>query len=337
MSSLPKIILFNGLGGAGQRHLRLFREQLPDVDFVGSRRKSTTPTLNADFSVKEGGTLEDEYRIKLFPTIDEAYENKPDLAVIAMPTAFHAEHVIKAAERGVDVFVEKPGATTLQEAKNIVSAVKSNGVRFFISYQRRFHPLISKFQEVIKSGNIGKIMSVKIAIASYVPDWHAYEDFRQLYACRLDLGGGVLTTEIHEIDLLTWLFGLPKKVFAIGGCRGLFELDVEDSAELLLDYGMFTAQLSMSFMQKKQERTFEVVGQDGWVKLDLNTQKLTVAGYESDTLDVIENVVDNDTMFRNQVKFFLEEFTKEDGSYLDALVRNATILEQSKSSMEDYI
>jgi len=331
MPNLPKCILFNGLGGAGQRHLRLFREQLPDVDFIGSRRKSTTPTLNADFSIKKGRTLEEEYQLKLLPTIDEAYEHNPDLAVIAMPTAFHAEHIIKAAERGVDVFVEKPGATNIKEAKNIVSAVKLNDVRFFISYQRRFHPLISKFKEIIKCGDIGKVMSIKITIASNVPDWHPYEDFRQLYACRSDLGGGVLTTETHEIDFLTWIFGAPKKVFCVRGCRGPFDIDVEDSAELLLDYGSFATQLSMCFMQKKQQRTFEVFGQNGWIKLDLNAQEIEKGVNGLNTVDVIKDVVDNDTMFRRQAKYFLYEFEKDDENYLDALVRCVTIFDKDKN------
>jgi len=297
---------------------------------LGSRSKGTTPVLNPNFTVKDGASLEDVYGIELFPSIDDVYALKPDLAVIATPTAFHAEYIIRAVEHGIDVLVEKPGAMDMHQARQIVSAVKANGVRFMISYQRRFHPSIIRLREILASGEIGNLMSIKVSVASHVPDWHPYENFRDLYACRSDLGGGVLRTEIHEIDLLTWLFGLPKHIYANLGCRGPYDIDVEDSAELLLDYDAFSAQVNLCFMQRKQERKLSFIGQDGWVEVDLIKQCLTQERHDTGRVDVIDQVVDNDAMFREQARHLLYEFESGDDAYQDALIKNATIIDGVK-------
>ena len=61
-----KCILFLGLGGAGQRHLRILRERLPNARMIGVRKTGKTPLLNSDFTVNNGATLESEYDIEFF-------------------------------------------------------------------------------------------------------------------------------------------------------------------------------------------------------------------------------------------------------------------------------
>ena len=78
-------------------------------------------------------------------------------------------------------------------------------------------------------------MAVRIEVGEYLPGWHTYEDYRQMYASRADLGGGVILSQIHELDYLYWLFGLPKRVFALGGHLTRLEVDVEDIASILLE------------------------------------------------------------------------------------------------------
>ena len=58
-----------------------------------------------------------------------------------------------------------------------------------------------------------------------------------MYASRPDLGGGVILSQIHEMDLIYWLFGLPERVFALGGQLSRLEIEVEDTASTLLQCG----------------------------------------------------------------------------------------------------
>ena len=49
-------------------------------------------------------------------------------------------------------------------------------------------------------------------LSSYVPEWHKYENHKELYACNKDLGGEVILTECHEIDILSNIFGEPLDI-----------------------------------------------------------------------------------------------------------------------------
>lgn len=292
------------------------------------RRASKTPLLNPDFTVDTGATLQERYGIEILSGLEEAYARSPDLVVISMPSSLHAEAVLEAARRGVDVFVEKPAAISVDQCRAIESAVRENGVDFFVSFQRRFHPLVRRMRSELDSGALGAIMSARVNVASYVPDWHPYEDFRYLYACRADLGGGVLRTESHELDLAGCLFGAPRRVCSVLGCRGPHRLEVEDSADLLLDYGTYAVQISLCFMQRHQERRIVINGSNGWLDCDLISQRLEMGRHPAGEVEVVREAVDMDTLFRTQASYFLDEFERGSTVYLEA-IRNVTSLVES--------
>ena len=269
------------------------------------------------------------YGIELFTSIDHAYSQEPDLAVISTPTSNHARDIIQASENGVDVFAEKPAAASLSEAKNIAAALKQNGTGFFISYQRRFHPLVSQLKKVIKKDMLGGIIAIEVNVNSYVPDWHPYEDFRELYACNKSLGGGVLRTEIHEIDLLLWLVGSPKAIKATGGCFGPYNLDVEDTAEVVLDYGDFFAKISLCFMNKSQKRDIKIEFEKGSINLDFISNKLEESNKETGEVSTYQELIENDEIFVIQAEYFLKIFERQDQSYLNSLLINSSLIDTS--------
>ena len=330
--STPTRILFQGLGGAGQRHLRIFRELLPEAEMYACRHTGRTPLLNPDFTIDDSASLTERYRIDLLGTMDEAWARKPDFVVIAKPSIFHAAASIEAAAHGASILVEKPGAIENSQALAVDSAVRRSGVNYFISFQRRFHPLVQRMHSVLKSGELGSIMSVRINVSSHVPDWHPYEDFRDLYACRKELGGGVLSTECHEIDLLNWFFGPPHSVCSLAGRRGPYAIDVDDSAELLLDYRDFGAVVSLSYMQMNQERKISISGQRGWLECDLLAQRLTYGDNYSGNVATYDDSIGADDLFRVQALHFLNHFHLRDYSYLDALVNLATVIDLGQHS-----
>ena len=103
-------ILFIGLGGAGQRHLRLFKKNLQDkkVEFIAYRTIKKTPLLNTDFTVNEKTTVEKQYEVKCYVSLKEALATKPDLAVISTPSSMHLKYAQLCAEHGINLFIEKP-------------------------------------------------------------------------------------------------------------------------------------------------------------------------------------------------------------------------------------
>ena len=143
----------------------------------------------------------------------EALNCKADLAVIANPSYLHYDTIKECVDHGMNIFVEKPSALNLDDSLNIKKMIKKNNLDFYISFQRYHHPLVKKLFYIIKNNKIGPIMSIKVNVGSFVPNWHKYEDFRDLYACNNSLGGGIIYTECHELDIILTLFGYPNEIF----------------------------------------------------------------------------------------------------------------------------
>jgi len=315
-----KKILFLGLGGAGQRHLRIFNTLLPSAKKIAFRQFEKTPMLNPDFSVAVGQTLEKHYNLDIYRNLNSAYKEKPDLVVISLPSANLANAVVNAANHGCNIFVEKPAAINLQEAKKIKQVIEKNKVEFFVSFQRRFHPVIKELKSKIDSGFLGSIISISVEVGSNVPDWHPYENFLDLYACKRELGGGVLRTECHEMDLLNWIFGPAKRVFGVLQNRSKYILDVEDSADLILDYENFCASVKLCFMTKNQERVIEIKGEKGMIRCDLNRNEMFQLDFANNVEDCFKaNDLTPDSLFLEQAKFFINNKASFKSSYINAV------------------
>lgn len=315
--------------------MRLFRQILPkdQVEFSAFRFTGKTPLLNADFSININRTIEEEYHVKFFSTMEEGFNNNPDFVVISTPTSRHYDIALEAAKRKIDIFVEKPFSDNLAGFDDFRREVLKQGVRFFVSYQRRFHPQLMAVKNILSQNKLGKPVSAFFVVNSHVPSWHPYEDFRQLYACRKDLGGGVLLTEIHEIDLCYWYFGLPKAVYCSGGNRSGVRLDVEDTAQVTLDYGHFSVQLSMNFMHAPPRRMFGISGTDGFVEWNESSNTLTV-WHGKDRQDLsLESDFSKDDPFMQQANYFLNGFERQDSSYLDSTAATLAIVEACRASM----
>ena len=83
-------IFFVGLGGAGQRHLRIFKKLLPaQIEFSAYGALKKTPLLNSNFSTNSDSTIERKYDLRLFNTLEQGFDNQPDLVVISTPPSLH--------------------------------------------------------------------------------------------------------------------------------------------------------------------------------------------------------------------------------------------------------
>jgi len=187
-------ILIAGLGSIGRRHLRNLKTLGQGEIILFRTHQSTLP--------------EDE--LEAFPVetdLETALSRKPDAVVIANPTALHMDVAISAAQAGCHLLIEKPIAPQWDEkVAELRSIVSANDIRTLVGFQFRFHPVLSRIQELMK-GTIGHMLSFRVHWGEYLPGWHPWEDYRQSYAARKDLGGGVVNTLCHTLDYVRWLFG----------------------------------------------------------------------------------------------------------------------------------
>jgi predicted dehydrogenase len=333
--SSPNKILFIGLGGAGQRHLRIFRQLLPQSTvFAAYRHTGSTPLLQPDFSVDESNSIEEKFNLVMFKTLESAFADSPDLTVISTPTSCHLEPMMMAVAAGSGIFVEKPWSESLDGFMDFSNAVATKDLPFHISFQRRFHSQISHARQAVASGVIGRPVAANFTAYSNVPSWHPYEDWRSLYAVRPELGGGVLLTEIHEIDLVNWFFGVPEEVFCSGGNRGAEGLAVEDTVQMTLLYENFSVQIVLQFMHKNISRSFHIAGTEGDIFWDGIENRLEVIPFVGSTDKCDNLILTNDAMFTAQAKRFLSNWTAGDTrESLDSAAGSLAIVEAAKRSM----
>lgn len=307
-----KRILFVGLGGAGQRQLRIFKSLLGDeVEYSAFRASGKTPLLTPDFKVVEGVAIEDHFGLKIYSSLQEALDSGPEVVVIANPTALHVPTALEAVSRGIDVFMEKPLGNSLEDVDELEQQCREQRRTCYVAYQRRFHPCYVKAKELIQQGALGEIVSASFETMSFVPGWHPYEDYRDLYAVRGELGGGVLLTESHELDFCAQLFGLPQEVFCVGGALMCRTLDVEDTASLLFSYRsgerLLTVRMFLSFMQPHTGRSWSISGSKGHVSWSEDENTLHHHNYHNDETNIFSPTnFDRDSAFIDQAKFYFQ-------------------------------
>jgi predicted dehydrogenase len=147
--------------------------------------------------------------------------------------------------------------------------VEQGGGRVLIGYHFRFHPGLQRARALLQEGAIGRPLSVRAQWGEYLPGWHPWEDYRQGYSARADLGGGVVLTLSHPLDYLRWLFGEVKELWAFTAHSGQLELPVEDTAEIGLRFQSGAlGSLHLDYLRRPPAHCWEAIGSDGALRWD---------------------------------------------------------------------
>ena len=249
-----------------------------------------------------------------WPSLDNlaaALEARPKIAVISSPSSRHLEAATAAAEAGCDLFIEKPLSNSLEGCAELARIVQSRALVAMIGCQFRFHPLLIELRNAIESGRMGRIVGARAEWGEYLPDWHPWEDHRQSYSARPDLGGGVVLTLIHPLDYLYWLFGDVDRVQAATRPVPTLETQAgEDWAEITLTFASgVIAQVHLDYLQRPPVHRLSVWGELGSAALDFQEGILKWQMKESND-DVTETKVpagfDRNAMFVDEMRHFLD-------------------------------
>jgi predicted dehydrogenase len=212
---------------------------------------------------------------------------------------------------GCDLFVEKPLSDGLAGLPELLALVERQARIVMVGYQLRFHPCFLRTQEIVRKGLLGNLLAVRAAVGEYLPGWHRYEDYRQMYAARADLGGGVILSQIHEFDYLYSLFGKAKRLFSIGGQWSNLEIDVEDVASTLMECEFagrpLPVHLQQDYLQRPPQRQCEVIGDAGKAILDFPALSVTLYGAEGNVADRFTcEQLDRNQLFIGEMQHFLD-------------------------------
>ena len=279
-----------GLGSVGRRHARLLRLLNPAVRIRAYRTRK--------------GALQEGVEHVVELDRDTFFSSKFDLVVIANPSSLHLATLQEALRADVarTIVVEKPFCRADEAAAAERMIQDFPRTRVLPGNTLRFHPAVARLRSTIRDGAMGSALECHAHFGSYMPGWHPYEDYRSSYAARRDLGGGVLLTSIHEIDLVHHLFGQGRVAAAHVGRLSLKEIDVEDSAHILLTLERCpVANVSLNFFERPADRWLKVVFERGVWSWRFGQAAVSVARWVGDRVVESNQDVDAsvDAMYRN--------------------------------------
>lgn len=159
-----------------------------------------------------------------------------DGLIIATPHYDHPVLGIKTLEAGLHVLVEKPIGVYTKAVEELNKVAAASDKVFTIMYNQRTNPVYQKVRELIRSGELGELIRVNWTITTWFRS-QRYYDSGGWRATWEGEGGGVLLNQCpHQIDLIQWLCGMPKRVRAFADYGKFHNIEVEDDVTAFFEY-----------------------------------------------------------------------------------------------------
>ena len=246
-------VLVAGSGSIGRRHMRNLRSL------------GVSEIAACDPDPERLAPMVAELKIHPFGDFEQALEAfRPDAVLVCTPPSFHLTQARQALAAGAHAFIEKPLSHSMEGVKTLLNEARASGRVVQVGYNLRFHPAIRKLKQIVEENAIGRILWTRAEVGQYLPDWRPWQDYRQSYTARRELGGGIILDASHELDYLLWFFGEPIEVLCMASTVSQLAVNVEDSASLLLRFASGShADLHVDFVQRVPFRSCKLVGEEG--------------------------------------------------------------------------
>ena len=246
--------------------------------------------------------------VKICTSFKDALKEKPDISIICNETSFHVDTAIKLAKINSHLFIEKPLSHSLVNLTKLLKIVKRKKLITMVGCNMRFHDGIKSIKKLLDKNELGQIFSVTAENGSYMPDWHPGEDYHISYASNKKMGGGVVLTQIHEIDYLFWFFGKVSNVLSISDKLSDLQLDVEDFSSSILKFkNNIVAEIHLDYYQKPSVRKCKIIGRKGKIIWNYENNHLQIFKNSTKKLStkLIDKKFDRNKMYVEELKYFL--------------------------------
>ncbi len=284
-----------GVGAMGQHHARVYHE-MEGVELIGV---SDVDRLRAE----EIATM---YTTQAFTDYRELLSCDLDAVSVAVPTTLHKTVAMDVISEGVHLLVEKPIASRIEDADEMLSAAKDAGVRLMVGHIERYNPAVARLKEIIDSGMLGEIVSMSARrVGPHNP--------------RIRDVGIIMDLGVHDIDTISYLYNeKAESVYAIAG-NG-FQDSHEDHAGILMRFGKNRAgMIDVNWLTPHKVRQLTVVGTDGVAYLDYIAQTLEL--HDGDWVRSAK--VEEKEPLVNELEYFIgtvgnrrERIFEDDGRYV---------------------
>jgi UDP-N-acetyl-2-amino-2-deoxyglucuronate dehydrogenase len=225
----------------------------------------------ADIDIDRACQAGAENGVPFFRSIDEmvaAPGAEPlDLIAICTPSGLHAAHGVLAARAGKHVLTEKPMATSLVQADDLIRATDDAGVHLFVVKQNRLNPPIQLLKRAVDKDRFGRIYMANVTVRWQRPqEYYAAEPWRGTW----EFDGGAITNQAsHYVDLIQWLVGPVESVMAKTATQAR-RIEAEDSGVGILKFrsgALGVVEVNVLTYPKNLEGSITILGERGTVKI----------------------------------------------------------------------
>lgn len=173
-----------GVGVFGKHHVRVYKS-LKEANLVSI----------CDVDERRAREIGELYNVKYYTSIERMFEKEDIEAVsIVVPTSKHYEVAKRVFEYNVHALIEKPLASSIREAEEIVREAKRRNLKLMVGHLERFNPIVGKVKDIIEREEYGKLISI-----------HAYR--LGLYPTRVQDVGVTIDWAIHDVDVMRFIVG----------------------------------------------------------------------------------------------------------------------------------
>ena len=240
-------------------------------------------------------------------------KEKLDIVIVATPHSLHCEEGINVANAGVNLLMEKPLATNMEDAYRIVDACRKNNVKFSISHVHRFREELQTAKNCMKSGVIGDPYLVMdffgITGGLFIPGW--------TYEKELSGGGVLMYGAIHDFDYISWLVGSRVKEVYCETVDAELGHGTEKAAVCNLHFengllGILTAG-NTNYKMVETTKVLEIYGTEAMIRV--NTGK---SFYFNGHDQAYEQVSMKDNPFQSQIREFAAAIREDRDPWITA-------------------
>ena len=204
-----------------------------------------------------------KYNLPKFKKSKELLNQKLDVVIVGSETSYHLQAIKEICNYGIDIILQKPFATSLNDAKKIIEYLKNSESRLYLAWQMRVDPQNLKIKEIVENKIIGDILIFR---RKHTLPTHRMPAFENSWHVKKDLNIGMWADDAaHPIDYLYSIFGKADTVYC--DIDSLVNSSIpDDNGIAIFRYtnGMF-AEIMCSFTSDIGETTTEIIGTNGYL------------------------------------------------------------------------
>jgi len=189
-----------------------------------------------------------------------------NFVVIATPNAYHYEQAIASLQMGYDTLVEKPIDFTHIRIQKIIDTAKKYKKRAYGVLQVRYNPTVQMLKEGIKKRIIGELRSI-----SLIQRWQRPSTYFDSWRADKKIGGRILyEVGIHYLDIMQYIFGLPKILSTATFNNKHKNVEFEDTIFSILKFpngASGSIEVTIAAEPSNLECSISVMGSEGYIKI----------------------------------------------------------------------